>query len=159
MHHAADGTDMGAVADVIARLSLWLRRQVQVGVSTSTITTLDSLVDEPLRISELAEREAISQPGMTTLINRFEASGYAERVADPSDRRATLVRITETGRTVLSERHAARTSWLRDELSHLDAADQAALAAALPAITRLITRTNSISRTNSITPNKEKATL
>lgn len=132
---------MGAVADVIARMSLWLRRQVQVGVSTSTITTLDSLVDGPLRVSELAEREALSQPGMTTLINRLETAGYAERVADPSDGRATLVRITETGRQVLRERHTARTEWLRDELIHLDASDQAALAAALPAITRLITRT------------------
>jgi DNA-binding MarR family transcriptional regulator len=136
-------TDMTAVADVIDRLSMWLRREVRHGVSTSTITTLDTLLaNGPMRVSDLAEREAISQPGMTTLINRLEAAGQAERIADPSDGRATLVRITDTGRAVLRERHTARTQRLQDELQHLDADDRAALAAAVPAIQRLAARTS-----------------
>jgi DNA-binding MarR family transcriptional regulator len=134
--------DPAATADAIARLSMWLRRQVPSAVSTSTITTLDTLhAAGPLRVSELAEREALSQPGMTTLINRLESAGQAERVADPSDGRAALVRITDVGRAVLAERHAARTELLQRELLHLDDADRAALAAAVPAIQRLIART------------------
>jgi DNA-binding MarR family transcriptional regulator len=135
--------DMTAVADAIDRLSMWLRREVRHGVSTSTITTLDTLLaNGPMRVSDLAEREAISQPGMTTLINRLEAAGQAERVADPSDGRATLVRITEVGRALLRERHSARTARLHDELQHLDEHDRAALAAAVPAIQRLVERTS-----------------
>ena len=134
--------DAAATADAIDRLSMWLRRQVPAAVSTSTITTLDTLqAAGPLRVSELAKREALSQPGMTTLINRLEAAGQAERVADPSDGRAALVRITDLGRAVLAERHAARTELLERELLHLDDADRAALAAAVPAIKRLIART------------------
>ena len=69
------------------RLSLWLRRQVPTAMSSSTITTLYTLnADGPLRISDLAEREALTQPGMTTLVNRLEAVGQAERVRRP-DRR------------------------------------------------------------------------
>src|SRR5690348_8071984 len=96
---------------------MWVRRQAPTQVSTSTITTLDTLLtDGPLRISDLAEHEALSQPGMTTLVNRLEAAGLAERVADPTDGRATLVRITDGGRAVLATRRADRTAALLAEL-------------------------------------------
>ena len=127
-----------AVADGLERLALWLRRQAPAQVSSSTVTTLDTLGSSgPMRISDLAEREAMSQPGMTTLINRLEAAGQAERIADPTDGRATLVRITREGRKVLADRYAARTAVLLSHLERLDAADRAAIAAALPAIERL----------------------
>ena len=133
---------MAHVADSIDRLSLWLRREVPVAVSSSAISTLDSLqAFGPLRISDLAEREALTQPGMTLLVNRLEAAGHAERIADPTDGRATLVRITDAGRAVLRDRHAARTDRLLVELCRLSPADRQLLAAAAPAIERLITRT------------------
>ncbi|HEX7104446.1 MAG TPA: MarR family transcriptional regulator [Acidothermaceae bacterium] len=133
--------DTQAVAAGIDHLVMWARRQAPTQVSTSTITTLDTLHAEgPLRISQLAEREAVSQPGMTTLIDRLEAAGQAERVPDPSDRRATLVRITELGVKVLAARQADRTAALAAELERLDDADRAALIAALPAVRRLVGR-------------------
>lgn len=133
--------NLAAVADVMDRLSIWLRRQVPSAMSSSSITTLYTLnSDGPLRISDLAEREALTQPGMTTVINRLESLGHAERVADPTDGRAALVRITAAGRAVLAERHANRTAMLQHELLRLEPADQAALAAALPALERLITK-------------------
>jgi DNA-binding MarR family transcriptional regulator len=132
--------DTADLADAIDRLTMWLRRQVPTAVSSSTITTLDSLATAgPLRISDLAEREAVSQPGMTSLVNRLEAAGQAERVPDPTDGRAALVRITDAGRALLTQRHAARAMVLEQELTDLDEADRAALVAAVPAIRRLIT--------------------
>jgi DNA-binding MarR family transcriptional regulator len=77
---------------------------------------------------------------MTTLIDRLEAAGQAERIPDPSDGRATLVRITEVGRKVLAARQADRTAALVAELERLDETDRAALIAALPAVQRLIGR-------------------
>lgn len=142
--------ELGAVAEAIERLVTWVRRQAPTQVSTSTITTLDTLrLDGPLRICELAEREAISQPGMTALVNRLEQAGQAERVADPTDGRATLVRITDIGRAVLADRHAARTSALLAQLDSLDNDDRAALLAALPAVERLITGHRKYSHTYS----------
>jgi DNA-binding MarR family transcriptional regulator len=133
--------DSEAVAGAIDHLVMWARRQTPTPVSTTTITTLDTLLAEgPLRVSQLAEREAISQPGMTTLIDRLEAAGQAERIADPSDGRATLVRITEVGRKVLAARQADRTAALVAELERLEVADKQALLRALPAVQRLIGR-------------------
>jgi DNA-binding MarR family transcriptional regulator len=133
--------DLEAVAAAVERLSMWLRRQAPVHVSSTTITTLDTLdAGGPLRISDLAERESISQPGMTTLVNRLGKAGLAARVADPTDGRATLVRITDAGRALLAERRAARVQTLLAELRRLSPDDRTALVAALPAVDHL-TRT------------------
>lgn len=132
---------LAEVADGLERLAGWLRRLAPSQISSSMITTLDTLQAEgPRRISELAEREAISQPGMTILVNRLEAAGQAERMADPSDGRAAIVRITAAGRKVLADRHAGRSEAVLAELQRLEPHDQAALAAALPAVERLLNR-------------------
>jgi DNA-binding MarR family transcriptional regulator len=77
---------------------------------------------------------------MTTVVNRLEASGYAERRADPGDGRAALVQITEAGRQVLDERHAARAGALTALIAELTAEHQRALADAVAAL-RALTQT------------------
>jgi DNA-binding MarR family transcriptional regulator len=131
--------DVRALASGIDRLTMWLRRQTPQVLSSSSITALDRLATEgPLRVSELAAREAISQPGVTGLVHRLAEAGYAERVPDPTDRRASLVRITDTGRAVLGDRYTARAQLLRSRLSELSDEDRRLLMAALPAIERLV---------------------
>jgi DNA-binding MarR family transcriptional regulator len=132
-------SDVRALAAGIDHLAKWLRRQTPPPISLSTLSALDRLHTEgPLRISELAEREAMTQPGVTILVNRLAEAGYAERAADPTDRRAALVRITDAGRALLAARHAARAETLRHRIAALSDEDQALLAAALPAIQRLV---------------------
>ncbi|HKC28851.1 MAG TPA: MarR family transcriptional regulator, partial [Jatrophihabitans sp.] len=74
--------DARAFAAGIEQLTHWLRRHAPQSVSASTIAALDRLATEgPLRVSELATREAMTQPGVTMLVNRLADAGYAERVA------------------------------------------------------------------------------
>lgn len=128
-------------ADIAARLDrlvIWTRRTAPAPMSATSITTLDTLAYAgPLRVSELADRERLTQPGMTIVINRLEQSGHAERFPDPTDGRATLVRITAAGREVLAARGAARVDALVPDIDALAAPDRAALAAAIDAIDRL----------------------
>jgi DNA-binding MarR family transcriptional regulator len=132
-------TEARSLATALDRLTMWLRRHTPQTVSASTITALDRLATEgPLRVSDLAAREAMTQPGVTMLVNRLAEAGLAERVPDPTDRRAALVRITDAGRTVLDQRTANRAQVLRARLAELDDEDQQLLAAALPAIERLV---------------------
>jgi DNA-binding MarR family transcriptional regulator len=56
------------------------------------------LRDEGSRITELAELTQLTKPTVTYLVNDLEQLGYVERVADPADRRAKLVRPTARGR-------------------------------------------------------------
>jgi DNA-binding MarR family transcriptional regulator len=51
----------------------------------------------PLRITELCDDVLLSQPGMSRLIARLEEKGLIERVEDPSDARASRVRMTAEG--------------------------------------------------------------
>ncbi len=149
-------SDVRALAAGVDRLTTWLRRQTPVQVSSTTITALDRLVTEgPLRVSELAKRESMTQPGVTILVNRLAEAGYAQRVPDPTDGRAALVRILPAGRDVLAARHADRAEVLRRRLAQLSDDDQALLSAALPAIERLVASdagTTAASRTTSRKP-------
>jgi DNA-binding MarR family transcriptional regulator len=132
-------SDVRAFGAAVDGLVSWLRRQTPTQLSSSTITALDRLAGEgPLRVSDLARREAMTQPGVTLLVNRLSDAGLAERVPDPTDGRAALVRITDSGRAVLAERHDLRAEILRARLAQLDDTDQRLLVAAVPALERLL---------------------
>jgi DNA-binding MarR family transcriptional regulator len=50
-----------------------------------------------LRLTELAERTHTTKQAMRYTINQLEAAGYVERVSDPTDGRAKIIRLTERG--------------------------------------------------------------
>jgi DNA-binding MarR family transcriptional regulator len=53
--------------------------------------------DDALRMSDIAERLVLSPGGTTKVIDRLEEMGFVERKPDPTDRRATVVEITNAG--------------------------------------------------------------
>lgn len=52
------------------------------------------------RLTELAKAAQVTKQTAGYLVDQLEAAGYVERVADPRDSRAKLVRLAERGRTV-----------------------------------------------------------
>ncbi|MGW0767021.1 MarR family winged helix-turn-helix transcriptional regulator [Streptomyces sp. NPDC002676] len=104
----------------------------------TTLSVLDTLaLRGPLRTTELARTEQISQPGITQLVTRLERDGLVERRRDPTDGRAVLVHITEEGRRIGRSRHDDRTRQLRPLLDGLTREEREALAAAVPVLSRL----------------------
>lgn len=53
------------------------------------------------RLTTLAERARLSKQSMVELIDKAAAAGLVERAADPTDRRAKIVRFTAAGRQAL----------------------------------------------------------
>jgi DNA-binding MarR family transcriptional regulator len=53
---------------------------------------------EGVRLTELATYAGITKPSMSALVDDLERSGYVERVDDPTDQRAQLIRFTAKGR-------------------------------------------------------------
>ena len=53
---------------------------------------------EPLRVSELADRLSLEAATLSTLLKRLEAAGLVVRGRDPHDDRALAVSLTPTGR-------------------------------------------------------------
>jgi DNA-binding MarR family transcriptional regulator len=128
--------DQVAVAQALERVIAWLRQAREfTGLSASSLSALSRLdALGGLRVTELAELEQLTQPGMTTLINRLEDAGYAVREADPTDGRAVRVTITASGIERVQQHRDARAALLGVRLKQLSATDQAALVAALPAL-------------------------
>jgi DNA-binding MarR family transcriptional regulator len=55
------------------------------------------------RITDLAAEVRLTKQAMMTLVDELSARGYVRRVADPSDGRAKLVRLTAHGRRAATE--------------------------------------------------------
>ncbi|MFE6997131.1 MarR family winged helix-turn-helix transcriptional regulator [Microbacterium sp. NPDC057659] len=54
-------------------------------------------LEGPSRASDLAAALRISRPTATKQLNRLASAGYIERVPDPADRRASIVRLSPRG--------------------------------------------------------------
>ena len=52
---------------------------------------------EGMRLGDLAERVQMSKQEINHLVNAMEAAGYVERIADATDGRARIVRLTTRG--------------------------------------------------------------
>ena len=53
---------------------------------------------EGVRLTELASYAGITKPSMSALVDDLERTGYVQRVADPTDQRAQLIRFSAKGR-------------------------------------------------------------
>jgi DNA-binding MarR family transcriptional regulator len=100
--------------------------------AASTLSWLDR--EGPMRITSLAEREAVTQPAMTGLIQRLEAGGLVTRSADARDGRVALIDITTLGVDTLYRRRATQDAIITDRLNQLSSEDLSALESALPAL-------------------------
>ena len=86
---------------------------------------------ENVRLSDLAERLAIDAPAVTRKVQQLERDGLVTRSPDPHDARASLVKLTGSGRRAIERLLDARQRWLDDVLSEWPAADRAQLARVL----------------------------
>lgn len=136
---------MDTIATALEQATLLVVRQL-IDRRELSLTASDVLhqldTDGPARLSVLAAGAGLSQPSMTQLIQRFERRGMVSRTADPSDRRAILIAITETGRDVVRRRRCCVRERLDDLLTTLLPDEQAALELAATVTLPLISRLN-----------------
>ncbi|MCO1661108.1 MarR family transcriptional regulator [Pseudonocardia sp. S2-4] len=59
------------------------------------------LAPQGSRLTELAAQAGLTKQTIGFLVDQLERAGYVERVPDPRDGRARLVRIAERGRRVI----------------------------------------------------------
>lgn len=88
-----------SVADPI-RLRFWSEQ----GLTLAQLRLMYTLLvegDQPM--GDLAERLDVRPPTVTGLTDRLIKQDLIERVADPSDRRVVVVRLTDEGRSVIGQ--------------------------------------------------------
>ena len=83
--------------DFDAELNARLRERGYPDVRLAHSALFAHIDPQGTRSSELAERAGMTKQGMGQLVADLEKKGYVERVEDPADRRAKLVRLTKKG--------------------------------------------------------------
>jgi DNA-binding MarR family transcriptional regulator len=81
-----------------------------------------------MRLSELSDHLHIAPRSTTEVVDALEAGDLVRRRADPGDRRATLVEVTEHGAEVLAAIRDTRGAEAGRVFGRLDPADRAELA-------------------------------
>src|ERR1700744_4039979 len=134
---------LGVAAGIERLLSLVRVLAPRDGLSFTAAAALATLDRTgPCRLTLLATSEGVTQPAMTQLVARLQDSGLVSRAQDPSDRRVVEVSTPAEGSALLARRRAARAGRLAGMLAQLTPEDQAALAAALPAMDALTSQRN-----------------
>ena len=80
-----------------------------------------------MRLSELSEHLHIAPRSTTEVVDALETRGLIQRRPDPSDRRATLVELTEHGVSVLGAIRGTEAGQVFGRLSQADRAHLARL--------------------------------
>jgi DNA-binding MarR family transcriptional regulator len=129
--------DLASVVGAFTRMNIRLPRVQR--MSFTTLSVLHTLATSgPKRLTELASSEQVTQPAATQVVIKLEGDGLVQRRPDPSDGRASLVHITPAGAAVVAARRVERLEQLQELTDQLTSKERAAIADALPALSRLV---------------------
>jgi DNA-binding MarR family transcriptional regulator len=126
---------------VLLKLNRELRRELHsIGVSAGQVSLLVQIRNTPgIGVTELAERERMSAPGMSGHVERLVKAGLVERTRDEGgDRRRVGLAVTTEGHHVLRSVRSRRTAWLASRLGDLDADELERIEAAIEPLSLLL---------------------
>ena len=96
-------------------------------LTKAKMAALQQLIEAegPLPLGQLAERLRCVKSNATTLMDRLEAEGLAERLHEPEDRRTVYAMVTEEGRRRYEDGMQAIKAVERELLEHFTQAERA----------------------------------
>jgi len=121
------------------RHSVYLVRRLDADsdLSAAQLSTLKMLLDDGVRVGEIARNLGVKVPSATEQVIKLERAGLARREADPDDSRAVRVVLTPEGRAAVDSANGRRNAVMAGILAALTEDDRKALAAALPVIDKI----------------------
>jgi DNA-binding MarR family transcriptional regulator len=90
--------------------------------------------DEGSRVTDIADRAQLTKQTVVYLVNELERLGYVERLPDPLDGRAKLVRPTERGHAAVAQARQVAAEIEREWTALLGEEEMAALRRSLEAL-------------------------
>ena len=89
--------------------------------------------------SRLAALERVRPQSMAHTVGELGSAGLISRQADPSDRRQTLIAVTDDGKTAMEESRRVAERWASVAIgAELDVDEREALASALELLRRVL---------------------
>jgi DNA-binding MarR family transcriptional regulator len=127
-----------ALRVAVARIHRALRTRSERQVTASQSSALARIEQEgPVRLGVLAHLEGVSAATMSKVVDALEERHLIERVADPTDGRVSLVRLSADGAVTLHQLRAASTLAISAAIAELDPDEVAWLRDGLPVLERL----------------------
>jgi DNA-binding MarR family transcriptional regulator len=124
----AAGTDVAEVEGALSRLAYLFTRArrnemitaaAAVPLERAAVVVLRQLdAAGPARPGELADALEVEAPHITRQLQKLVAEGYVERIPDPADNRAQLVRLTRSGEAASARVAAQARQGIADALAH-----------------------------------------
>jgi DNA-binding MarR family transcriptional regulator len=125
---AEDPPPLGELLARAARAIHFQSRQMlaPLGLTPAAARALRTLASagEPVRMVDLADRMHVVPRTVTTLVDTLEAEELLERRPDPTDRRSTLVHLTDRGHERMAQMAEARRTAAGELLSALSDDEQ-----------------------------------
>ncbi len=122
----------------LVRIQRQLRSKTASDITPSQSSALARIEQSgPVRLGTLAELEGTTAATMSRVIDSLAERHLIERVADPHDGRASLVRLSPQGGALLHELRARYTEVLRGAMAELTGEEQRVVRRAIPVLERL----------------------
>ncbi|WP_285480297.1 MarR family winged helix-turn-helix transcriptional regulator [Amycolatopsis sp. NBRC 101858] len=103
------------------------------------VEVLRVVADHPgIGVAAAARELHLAANSVSTLVNQLVDAGLLRREADPADRRAARLEITDAARERMASLRRARTGLVAEALTGLSEEDTAAIEQALPALEKLM---------------------
>lgn len=120
---------------------LYFRQADSYSISLAQMSIM-TILDEigPMRISQIAQAEAIRMPTASNAVNQLESMGLVSRVRDVSDRRGVSVQLTEKGKEELARSGENRNVALARMIENLTPEEVAQVEKAAPLINLILSR-------------------
>jgi DNA-binding MarR family transcriptional regulator len=104
---------------VLEQVARWLAASEFSDIQPAHFAAIQPLWERPegVRLTSLARSARITKQSMSALVDHLETTRYVERVDDPGDARASLIRLTPRGRAfgraVRTFTRSVETDWAR----------------------------------------------
>lgn len=98
------------------------RLRVEFGATLPQFDLLAQLYREPegLRLGEISKRTMVTNGNITGLVARLEEDGLIYRETPGDDRRVTVARLTDAGRSAFAEMASAHELWIHELMADID---------------------------------------
>ena len=143
MGNAVESDDPVSLADelrpILLRLARHLRAEIhqESGLTAGQIAILVAIEFNPgMTAQKLAEREGLSESGISGHLARLEGKGLVRRERS-ADRRRVGISLTAAGRNAVDAVRKERTEWLRSRIDLLTSEERNQIRASLGALDRV----------------------
>lgn len=138
-------TSLTTAREILAVLPLFsrimaveLRKETGDDTTMAQFRVLAYLSEQPLTMSDIARRRHVSFQSAGELVQGFVERGWVVRMPDPTDRRQSLLHLTDDGRAKYERAQSHMLERLASFMDQLDENEQTTIQQALQSLHRVL---------------------